>query len=182
MAEVVGLIAGITAIVGIAGAATKLSSSLYRVAQSCRVAGEDIERFAGEIDLFASTIMMAHYSLRERCQNHSNSSVHSPALEYMRENAVLGQLTTQSERVVTHIRQVRPRIKSLESRIDFVTRIKWLLRKSEIQAIRPEMENVKTCIHLVIDVVHLELAQSHDSRESRREMSVDLNTPKIEYP
>jgi hypothetical protein len=173
MAEVVGLIASITAIVGIAGAATKLSSSLYRVAQSCGAASEDIERFAGEVDLFATTIGMAHYSLREHCQNHSNSSACSPALEYMRENAVLDQLTTQSERVVTHIKKVRPRIQSLGSRIDWVTRIKWLLRKSEIQSIRPEMENVKTCIHLAIDVVHFELAQTRDSRESRREMSVD---------
>ena len=80
MAEVIGLIASITAIVGIAGTATKLSRSLYRLAREAGSAEDEVRTLAANIAAFASVVRVAHDSLRTYCKK----QLKSPALVYIK--------------------------------------------------------------------------------------------------
>jgi hypothetical protein len=155
----------ITAIVGIAGAATKLSKSLLRTAREAGSASDDIRTFAMDINAFSSVILLAHNSLREHCSRQSHS-----VLRYINNHQVLDQLAAQSVHLIEHIELIRPRIESLRSRLDLICRFRWLRRKPEVQDISLRMQSVKMNLLLVIHVVALEASQQRPpSRDARRE-------------
>lgn len=171
MAETLALAGSIIAIVQIAGAATKLSQSLYTTARKAGSAKEDIETFAMDISAFASIIRVAHDSIRGHCQKESNSAV----LRYIWEHDILGQLVEQATRIRKHIKAVRPQIQDLRGRLTVVNHVRWtLFNRPDVKALHPEMECVKTNLLVVMHVMSLELAQQrqqkHQSHETRREM------------
>lgn len=171
MAEALALAGSIIAIVQIAGAATKLSRSLFATARKAGSAKEDIQKFAMDISAFASIIRAAHDSIRQNCQKESNSA----ALRYIQEHDILGHLIEQATRIRKHIEAVRPQIQDLRGRIKVVNHLKWILfNRPDVKALHPEMECVKTNLLLVIHIITLELVQQqqreHQSDETRREM------------
>lgn len=169
MAEIVGIVASAWTLVSIARAATKFSKSLLRAADAAGSAGKEIETFALDIQAFASIIRIAHKSLDQYYSNEPDS----PVLKYIEEEAVLDQLVAQSQRVIKNIREVRPKIKSVASSIDLMSRLRWLLQRSEVQALGPRMECVKSNLHLIMSIIILESAkQNEQSPETQREMSV----------
>src|SRR5438105_1133491 len=121
MAEALALAGSIIAIVQIAGAATKLSRSLYATARKAGSAKEDIQKFAMDINAFASIIRVAHDSIRGHCQKESNSSV----LRYIREHDILGQVVEQATRIRKQIEAIRPQIQDLRGRVTVVNRLRW---------------------------------------------------------
>lgn len=149
------LTASLVAILGIAGSATKLSRTLYSVARKAGPAGVGIESFAMDVSTFASVVQMAHSLLNEHCDVQTRLQP-SLVLQNIEENEVLDQLVAQSKSVINHIKLVRPRLKSIQGSFDFITRLKWHLRKTEIQALGLRVESVKTNLLLVISLVHLE--------------------------
>lgn len=162
MAEVIGLASGIIAIGGAANTALKMAKSMRRLARDLGAARKDIKKFSRDIEAFSSIIGAAHYSL----EMHSRESQsQSKVLVFIHERKLLDQLVDQSDRVIDHIEEIRPRIKSLKSRISFVTRLKWILRRTDVIALGPKMESVKTSLNLVITLVTLEtLMQSIQNR------------------
>ena len=123
-AELIGLIGSIWAIAGIAGAAAKLSQSLYRTARQAGSAGEDIEAIATKVAAFPSLITMAHDSIRNYCQKQPQLQV----LQFINDHSVVDHWVVQSELIEIHIKNIRPYIRVIRSRIDLVTRFKWILR------------------------------------------------------
>jgi hypothetical protein len=167
MAEVFALTGTIIAIVQIAGAATKLSKSLYRTAHKAGSAKDDIQAFAMDIGAFASVIRVAHDALLAHCDKESNSAV----LRYVRDHNVLGQLIQQSVRIRKHIEAVRPRIQDLRGRFSMINHAKWILKRDEVKALHPQMECVKTNLLVMMHVVALEVAQQGEQSDvTRREM------------
>jgi hypothetical protein len=171
MAEAIALAGTIFTIVQIAGAATKLSRSLYATARKAGSAKEDIQNFAMDINAFASIMRIAHDSIRGHCRNESNSAV----LRYIREHDILEQLVEQATRIRKHIEAVRPQIQDLRGRLAVVNRFKWILfNRPDVKALHPEMECVKTNLLVVMQLMALELAQQRQqhqqSAETRREM------------
>jgi hypothetical protein len=167
MAELLGLLGSIATIVQIAGAAIKLSNSLYQTAQEVGSAKDDIQAFAMDIEAFSSVILLAHQSIRGHCQKEHGSSV----LQYIEDNGVLGQLVNQSKRVKNHIKKVRPRIRDVRSRISLISRFKWMRQRPEVKALHPEMECVKTNLMMLMHIIQLELKQEDEqSEETIQEM------------
>ena len=171
MAEALALAGTIFAILQIPGAATKLSQSLYATARKVGSAKEDIQKFAMDINAFASIIRVAHDSIRGHCRRESNSSV----LRYIREHDILGQLVEQGIRIRKHIEAVRPQIQDLRGKLTVVNHFRWILfTKPDVKALYPDMECVKTNLFVVMHIMALELAQQrqqqHQSDETRREM------------
>ena len=153
MAEVVGLVASITAIVGIAGAATKLSKTLYGVARDAGSAREDIETWAFAFASFSSVIQTAHMSLNDHFKNRTQSSV----IRYIKEQHVLEVLMKHSERIKVQINKVRPYARAISSSTTLFTKFKWILRKSEVESLGPKMESVKTSLMTLLEVISLEI-------------------------
>ena len=171
MAEAIALVGTIFTIVQISGAAMKLSRSLYATARKAGSAKEDIQKFAMDINAFASIIRVAHDSIRGHCQKESNSAV----LRYIREHDILGQLVEQATRIRKHIEAVRPQIQDLRGRFTVINHFRWILfNRGDVKALHPEMECLKTNLLVVMHTMSLELAQQrqqeHPSDEIRREM------------
>jgi hypothetical protein len=73
--------------------------------------------------------------------------------------------------VINHIGELKPRIKSLTSSISLKTKLKWLFRRTEVEALGPKMESVKTSLNLIMTIVTLETVSQKDfSKEVKREM------------
>lgn len=169
MAEAIALAGSIIAIVQIASAARKLSQSLYTTARTAGSAKEDIEKFAMDINTFASILSITHTSIRRYCQRKSNS----PTIRYIYEHEILEQLVDQATRVRRQIEVLRPPIRDLRrGRIPIANRLKWaFFNKPDVKALHPEMECVKTNLLLVMQIMNLEKRQQEDqSDETRQEM------------
>lgn len=168
MAEAIALAGSIIAIVQVASAAVKLSQSLYTTARKAGSAKEDIENFAMDMNTFASIIRSTHRSIRRYCQEESRS----PAIRYIKEHNILEQVVDQATRVGRKIEQVRPPIQDLRGRLSIVNRFRWsLVNRHDVKALNPQMECVKTNLHLVMDIMILEkLQQGYRSDETRQEM------------
>jgi hypothetical protein len=168
MAEILGLVASIAAVAGVADHALRLARSMKRLSRDLGAARKDIRCFARDIDAFSSIIGAAHYTL----QTHAKPESPSKIVVFIHERKLLGQLVEQSDRVIDHIEELRPGIKSLKSSISFITRIRWIMRREDVNALRPKMESVKTSLNLVISMVMYEaLMQSIGLQASSRNNS-----------
>jgi hypothetical protein len=168
--EVIGLAASIVAIGQAAQIALNMSRSMRRLARRIRAARDDIRRFAKDIEIFSSVIEAAHYSLYIHCDPKKTLS---PVLHYIENSKVLNQLVEQSDGVIDHIGELKPRIQSLESRIPLKTKFKWIFRRAEIEALGPKMESVKASLNLIMTIVSMEMLAQKDSstsKEVQREM------------
>jgi hypothetical protein len=161
--------ASLVAILSIAGAAGELSMSMYRI-RKAGSASLDIGIFAMDIKAFASVIRMAHERLTKHCDMQTQLQP-SLVLQDIEKVKVLNQLVAQSESVMAQIELVQPRLGSMQSSFDFITRLKWLLRKNDVQALSLRMESVKTNLELVINIIQLEvLKQQEPSAETEQRM------------
>jgi hypothetical protein len=166
--EAIALAASIVAIGQAAEIAFNMSRSMRRLARRVRAAQDDIRTFARDIEIFSSVIGAAHFSLYSHCEPEKTLS---PVLRYIDHSKVLDRLVEQSDGVIDHIGELKPRIQSLKSRIPLKTKFKWLFRRTEVEALGPKMESVKASLNLIITIVTLEVvAQKDSSKEVRREM------------
>jgi hypothetical protein len=166
--EVIGLAASIIAIGQAAQIALQMSKSMRHISHSLGAAEHDIRGFARDIETFSSVIGAAHFSLH--C-HYLPEKTPSPVFRYMEHSNVLDLLVEQSDEVIDHIYELKPRIKSLASSISLKTKLKWLFRRTEVEALGPKMESVKTSLNLIITIVTLEtVTQRGSSKEVKREM------------
>ncbi len=161
MAEVAGLIASVATLLSVASTAISVSRSLFKLASEAGPIEAEIYQFALQIRSFAVISNLAHESLDSNCARESKSQV----LDYMNTHRVLDQLSEESKQVKERIRRVRPQIRSLLSKLGIITRIKWVIRKSDILGLGPDMESIKTSLLLVINIVKLELAVGQKSSD-----------------
>ena len=132
-----------------------------------QLAREDVEEFAVNVSSFALIVQMAYDGIQHHCKNHSQS----PALHYVQEFDALRDIESQCNRISEHIHAIKPLMRSVQSKIDLLTRLKWVLRKSEVEALHPKMECVKSSLLLLIFVVLLEVkAGQQQTPEIQKEM------------
>ena len=166
MAEVVGLAASIIAIGTAADAAYKTQKRIRRLARDLGAAQENILKFATEIKDFYLVVTTANFSLHEYSKK---SPAENKVLQHIQHHELLHRIVRASECVMDHIYTLMPRLKSLESSIPLVERWKWVLRRTEVEALGPKMESVKSSLQLIVTVVTLEsVLNQGESRENKR--------------
>jgi uncharacterized protein YoxC len=166
MAEAIGLAASIIAIGGAADTAYRIQRKIRRLARDLGAAQENILKFATEIKDFSLVVSTANLSLHEYSKK---SSVENKVLQHIQNHEVLHRIVTASDCVMDHIDRLMPRLKSLESSIPLLERWKWVLRRTEVEALGPKMESVKSSLQLIVTVVTLESVLSEgESRENKR--------------
>lgn len=57
----------------------------------------------------------------------------------------------------------------MRSDIKLFTKIKWIFRKGEVKALRPEMESLKSSLQLLIHCIMLEEMQQEEMADETRE-------------
>lgn len=166
MAEAIGLAASIIAIGGAADTAYRIQRKIRRLARDLGAAQENILKFATEIKDFSLVVSTANLSLHEYSKK---SSAENKVLQHIQRHEVLGRIVTASDCVMDHIYKLMPRLKSLESSIPLVERWKWVLRRTEVEALGPKMESVKSSLQLIVTVVTLEsVLNQGESPENKR--------------
>jgi hypothetical protein len=167
MAEAVALAASLTALGGVAIAATKFAIVLQEVANDVRSAKEEIVNFLVVIKSFETLIGLARISLDRQFKKQNQS----PVICYINDFNVMDDLVEQSKSVKRYMKKTTPKMKRLPSNIDFFTSFKWAMRKSKILALGPQMESVKTSLIIIMAIVKMEQVQQEpQSEEAVEEM------------
>jgi hypothetical protein len=170
MAEVIGLAASITAIAAAAGTACKIANTLYHLAEIIRAAAAEIEDFAMKMSLFGSIVEAAHSALEEHFK-----VFNSKVLQFMDDRQVVANLGKEAQKLVRRSKALMNKIRSIESNLDLWTRVQWLCRKPEVEALGPDMESVKTSLTIVMQTLTLEtLRQQPPSPDISLKMWVSL--------
>jgi hypothetical protein len=112
-----------------------------------------------QTQLFAGVVGAAHQSLQ---QHNRTQGSESPVLHYVENFHVIEDVVAASQNVTDHTKRLMPQLRSLRSSIALWTRIKWVMQKSEVEAMGPKMECVKTSLILIINVISLEKGRQQE--------------------
>ncbi|KAH6999466.1 hypothetical protein EDB80DRAFT_724728 [Ilyonectria destructans] len=159
------LTASLIAIGTAATTALQISKSFCDLARGYKSAAEEIEDFALDLRAFASVVQLGQDSL----ERHRKKSPLSEVIRYIESCDVLNQLASQSKRTTTNIERVWQHTRSLQSD-NLLTKVKWMARKSEVRGLKPDMESLKSSLHLVMAAVTMEALQQNDSEDAQEEM------------
>jgi hypothetical protein len=155
MAELLGVIGSIIAV---ATMTTQLSNSLYRIARSIGSVGDEVNRFAMETADFSSLMRLTHMSLSSHCSQIIKQD-ESSVLRTITELEVFDQLVDHCEGINSDIKKIKPHLWSLKSRLSIISRIKWLMQKSDVQTLGWTMDKMKSSLNLLVALVAFEAAQ-----------------------
>lgn len=165
MAELAASVVGLVGLLGVATAICKTSRTLLKLSHDIKFAEGDIRRLDVGTTLFANQIEIVYNKLFPRLSNPNRLST----FDYLDERNVMGDLLTQSKFAQESIERLKPKIKSLKSSIDLMTKLKWaFFKKQEIRDIGPQMESVKSSLILIMLIVimeeHICGVQTNDTR------------------
>ena len=153
MAEALGIVASLAALIQLAGYAREFGSALYRFSKDAGMAMWEIQNFANNARAFSHMVLAADVSLRKFCREHSNSAV----LAYIARHRILDVIAEQSNVVRIDLMNAMERLKSRSgSRFPMVAYIKWTFQKNSILALFPAMESIKVDLQLMILIAMLE--------------------------
>jgi hypothetical protein len=159
------LTASLIAIGTAATTALQISISLYDLARAYKSAAEEIENFALDLRSFASVVQLGQDSL----ERHRKKAPFSEVITYIESLDVLNQLASQSKRTTTSIERVWQQTRSLQSD-NLLTKVKWMAKKSEVRGLKPDMESLKSSLHLVMAAITMEALQQSGSEDLQEEM------------
>jgi hypothetical protein len=150
----------ISAIIGVAGAGAKLSILLFEFASTVGSAEQEIRQIGIEISLFCSVLKQLQSTLAKAKSYRYSLS----AIETTRE--ILDrcqQLFEEIEAIVCGLRK-RGGERLVESSVDWIGRVKWTFKLSQVQKLRTTLESCKVTLHLMLTT--LEFAQKLAARRS----------------
>jgi len=147
MAEIVGLTASVVAITAAASTALKLSKRMYGIARQLDVAADEIELFGHDMRLFNTAVELGLQSLKRMCKKLKPSG---EMYHYLVRKKVLRQLADTSKSTERRLCSVWDTAESLQHRRRLLTHLKWVFKKADILALRPEMEALKSSLQLIV--------------------------------
>lgn len=145
MAELVGVVAGI---VGLAGAAAKVSLALFECGRNLASARIELENLAGNVsDL--STVLEHLVDVLKKYE----SQVAAQTIE------TVSRLVTRCEKVLEELKVAAELVKSRAARF------KWLFRKPKTQEHNMNLEGFKSNLSLVIQTLSLAKSLEQESKK-----------------
>lgn len=168
MAELVGLAASVTGLLGVGVAAVETSRSLRKLSRDIKFADKDIRMLDVAIRAFRNEIGFVHDRLIPQLSKPNRLSI----FDYLERRKVFDDLLTQSKLAQEYIERLRPKINSLKSSIGMMTKLKWaFFKKQDIRDIGPQMETLKSSLTLIMMTVVMEgLLEGVQTEETQNEM------------
>ena len=161
------LTASLIAVGQAAATALQIAQKLCELVRAIKSAPEEIESLTLDLRVFGCLVEMGQGCLERHCKKTPQSSV----LRYIESRSILEQLGVQSERTTTRLLRLKDKTGDIhESQSQFLTRLKWLLKKGDIKAMKPDMESVKLSLQLVMAAIQLEALQQSDEKGLEEEM------------
>jgi len=161
------LTASLIAVGQAAATALQIAQTLCELVRAIKSAPEKIESLTLDLRMFGCLVEMGQGCLERHCKK----APQSPVLRYIESRKILDQLSAQSERTTSRLSRLREKTGDIhESSSQFLTRLKWLLKKGDIKAMKPDMESSKLSLQLVMAAIQLEAVQQGDEKEMEEEM------------
>jgi len=151
-------IGAIASIIGIAGAGAKLSIVLFEFASAVGSAGQEVRQIAIEISLFCSVLKQLQSTLaKAKAFRYSLSAIETTQEILDRCQEVFNEI----EGIVNSLRKGGGE-RSPEATQDWVVRIKWTFKRSQVQLLRSTLESCKVTLHIMLST--LDFAQKIATR------------------
>lgn len=153
-------IGAIASIIGIAGAGAKLSIVLFEFASAVGSAGQEIRQIGIEISLFCSVLKQLQSTLaKAKAFRYSLSAIETTQEILDRCQEVFKEIEGIINRLRTKGGERYP-----EAKQDWVARVKWTFKRSQIQLLRGTLESCKVTLHIMLST--LAFAQKIATRRS----------------
>ncbi|KAG4435996.1 hypothetical protein IFR05_008538 [Cadophora sp. M221] len=157
MAEIAGLAASVIAITAAASTALKISKRMYGMARQVNAAADEIEIFAHDMRLFNTSVELGLRSVNRLCTKLKPSS---EMYQYLQREEVMRHLAKSSKLIGKRMDEVWDTAASLQSKRKLVTHVKWVFKKTDVLALRPEMESLKSNLQLIVTLIAIHVGIS----------------------
>ncbi|KAL0932333.1 uncharacterized protein CTRU02_213286 [Colletotrichum truncatum] len=153
MAEIVGIVASLAAIIQLIEYGEKLSRQLYKFSDFIKFKAEEVEECAARTQLFSDTVNLARSTLDKYCEENKKSAV----IEYISSSHILPSLNKTCASVTRRLYRATRQVKGLRSGgSGLITFIRWWYQKDAIMVLFPEMDSYKTTLMLLMHSAQME--------------------------
>ncbi len=164
MAEIIGLALAIPPTVGLA---IGLSEYLCKMKRHIDAADQEIDSFSIDVELFAKTTQLCFDTLSRVWEKLRHSS--SPVFRYLHAEGILENLATYSRLTKGHISKAWDYTESIQSRVKWWTRLRWVGIKPDVMALRADMTGLGVSLSLILNVIILEMTKVSISDSTSQE-------------
>lgn len=170
MAEVVGLLAAVLSIAETTIAARRFSRQLYRVARDAPFISDQTRERALLLKSWATAVDASHVSLEIHYPRIEGSKLH----QFMIEHELPQLLREVSANLKGQFTGLKKGVARLPSRVNIWTSWKWRRLKPQFDELVIPMENLKTNLILVTNLITMEALLADEgkghSKEAKKEM------------
>ncbi|KAK1676134.1 hypothetical protein BDP55DRAFT_661856 [Colletotrichum godetiae] len=154
MAEVLGIVASVSALIQLVEYGKKFAKALYLFSEQSGSQRKEVQRYAFQAQDFSDCINITQFALEQ----HFDKYTESPVLRHILSQGILRRLLNWSELIEWRLRKatkhVRTRLSGGNAVLNF---FKWWYQKDCILDLFPEMECVKTSLLLLMSTTQLEV-------------------------
>ena len=150
-------IGAIASILGVIGAGTKVSITLFQFGASIGSASTEVKAIGTEISLFCSVLKQLHSTLtKAKSFRYSISAI-----------ATTQEILDQCQEIFIDIEAIVERLQKRKAgdgqpSLEFVQRVRWTFQKSKVQLLRTTLESCKITLHIMLTT--LDFAQKIATR------------------
>ncbi|KAI3548317.1 hypothetical protein CSPX01_03113 [Colletotrichum filicis] len=154
MAEILGIVASVAALIQLAHYGEKFAKALFNFSKQNSSPRKEVDRCASQAQDFSDCINMTHFTLERHFANYTKS----PLLQYLSFQGILDRILNRSELIEWRLDKATIRVRSLLGGGNAVFNfLKWWYQKDSILDLFPEMNSVKISLQLLVSATQLEV-------------------------
>lgn len=147
------MIGGVVAIASCGRAVAKCARALHNISRKAGPLAKEIEYFADDVGVFATTISHAHCIIRD----HYTKDKTSTAIEMLRKSSALQSLVRQCEWTMDQVKELKRGVHNKSRTLrNLWVRIKWFLDQVKRKNISLSMDKLRISFSLIIGQIHYE--------------------------
>lgn len=165
MAEVVGLMASVIAVAGLADNVLKFVKNARSWARDLKTVRDELCHSIHDVGFAANNISIAQSTLRSYCSSRDIAD-QSAVINFMQIETASGYVKTKCSSIKDHVEWLESKIHSLLD-ISWTPIVTWKWRislKDEVEALRSAMYFILANLNLVLNCIHLEMAMKRDNQ------------------
>ncbi|KAI3545285.1 hypothetical protein CABS03_04009 [Colletotrichum abscissum] len=154
MAEILGIVANVAALIQLAHYGEKFAKALLNFSKQNSSPRKEVDRCASQAQDFSDCINMTHFTLERHFANFTKS----PLLQYLSSQGILDRILNRSKSIEWQLDKATIRVRSLLGGGNAVFNfLKWWYQKDSILDLFPEMNSVKISLQLLVSATQLEV-------------------------
>lgn len=166
MAEVVGLMASIIALAGLAEVSFKTVKTIKSIAEDLKTVREDLTDSISRVGWSADIINVAQKTLQAYCERQKSTN-QSHVIRFIESKEASRYLEKESLSIRKQLRQFRREIRSLlDLRLTLLVTLRWRHSlKQQLESFQKQMQLVQSGLTTILVSVQLEVAMQRYDRD-----------------